>query len=29
MAAYYIGKPISKGLTTEKALLERLIAEEG
>ena len=29
MAAYYIGKPISKGLTTEKALVERLIAEEG
>ena len=29
MAAYYIGKPISKGLTTEKALLARLIAEEG
>ncbi len=27
MAAYYIGKPISKGLTEEKALLERIISE--
>ena len=28
MAAYYIGKPISQGLTEEKALIERLIAEK-
>ena len=27
MAAYYIGKPISKGLVDEKALLERIISE--
>ena len=27
MAAYYIGTPISKGLTEEKALLERIISE--
>ena len=27
MAAYYIGKPISKGLTEEKALLERIISQ--
>ncbi|MBR1482828.1 MAG: DegV family protein [Ruminococcus sp.] len=29
MAAYYIGKPISKGLTEEKTLVERLIKAEG
>ena len=29
MAAYYIGKPISKGLVTEKAMIEKLIKAEG
>ena len=29
MAAYYIGKPISKGLVEEKAMLEKLIKAEG
>ena len=29
MAAYYIGKPISKGLAEEKAMLEKLIKAEG
>lgn len=29
MAAYYIGKPISKGLVNEKALMEQLVKAEG
>ena len=29
MAAYYVGKPISKGLETEKALIQKLIDAQG
>ena len=29
MAAYYVGKPISKGLETEKALVQKLIDAQG